>query len=79
MTMIGGFPSPIITEKEKNTMENKELQATRDRAAIDLLKHMMKVAYATEKTSISLMDLNNIVIVAENKAIDMKMREVEVI
>lgn len=57
----------------------KDSTAIRDRAAIDLLKHLMKVAYAMEKSSVSIMDLNNVLVVAEGKAINTDMREVEVI
>ena len=56
-----------------------ESQSIKDRAAITLLKHLMKVAYASDKSSLSIMDLNNVLIVAEGKAIDTDMREVEVI
>lgn len=56
-----------------------ESQSIKDRAAIDLLKHLMKMAYAMGKESVSILDLNNVLIVAENKAIDTNMKEVEVI
>lgn len=56
-----------------------ESQSIKDRAAIDLLKHLMKMAYATDKSSVSILDLNNVLIVAEGKAIDTNMKEVEVV
>lgn len=56
-----------------------ESQGIKDRAALDLLKHLMKVAYAMDKSSVSIMDLNSVLIVAEGKAIDTNMKEVEVI
>lgn len=59
---------------------NENTQAIKDRAAIELLKHMVKTSIALDKGAISVMDLNNVIVVAEGKAIDPKtFREVEVI